>query len=369
MQKLDLFFQRSRLLQNSKALWRVALAIAVVCICWRLLQAGFVAAQTAEDRIPFAIDQPFTAHDSLNVDDESNADARDCLQGLCWKNSEFSVDCVRSESLRYEVLVRFPTAIPSGKEINDRVAMEWHLARDEQGQPVKAPAIIVVHESGSDMAVGRTIAKMISYQNIHAFMIQLPGYGERRDPKLGSDATKTVTLIRQAIADVRRARDAVAVLPLVDASHIAVQGTSLGGFVSTTAASLDGKFDSVHILLAGGDLYDVIENGEREVAKLRKQLHEAGLSGDKLREVVNVVEPNRIVHRLDPNKTWLYSAIDDQVVPLKNAKLLATKAHLAQSHHILMKADHYSGAIYLPSVVIDLRSAIRQLQESQPDAE
>lgn len=58
--------------------------------------------------------------------------------------------------------------------------------------------------------------------------------------------------LKQAVADVRRARDAAASLPLISGRVFGVQGTSLGGFVTSTAGGLDKGFDRVFILLAGG---------------------------------------------------------------------------------------------------------------------
>ncbi|MEZ6107251.1 MAG: hypothetical protein R3B96_14305 [Pirellulaceae bacterium] len=45
-------------------------------------------------------------------------------------------------------------------------------------------------------------------------MIQMPGYGKRRSSEPRDDSA-WLHAMRQAIADVRRARDAVAVLPTV----------------------------------------------------------------------------------------------------------------------------------------------------------
>ncbi|EAQ77375.1 hypothetical protein DSM3645_04400 [Blastopirellula marina DSM 3645] len=114
----------------------------------------------------------------------------------------------------------------TGSDKNDRVAMQWYAARDEQGHATKAPAIIVVHESGSGMTVGQLMAKGLRNQGFHTFMIQLPGYGLRKEGSRKTDGDLFLLRIKQSIADVRRARDAVAALPLVDADHIAVQGTS-----------------------------------------------------------------------------------------------------------------------------------------------
>jgi dienelactone hydrolase len=233
--------------------------------------------------------------------------------------------------------------------------------------PKRPPAVVVIHESGSNMAVGRIIARGLRAHGVHAFLLQLPGYGERRGEKKRDDAreeAELLTRMRQGIADARRARDAVAALPLIDASHIAVQGTSLGGFVAANAAALDGSsscgYNSVFITLAGGQLYDLIEHGEQDAAKIRRKLADAGITGDKLREITSHVEPTRIAHRLNPERTWLYSGTRDKVVPLKNARALATSAKLNDDHHVQMNADHYSGILYLPTILAHMRKQLPQ---------
>ena len=100
--------------------------------------------------------------------------------------------------------------------------------------------------------------------------------------------------MKQGIADVRRARDAVAVIPHVIRTNIALQGTSLGGFVASTTAGLDHGFQSVHIMVAGGDLYNLVLNGQREAGKLREMLATAGYSGEKMRDLFSQVEPLRL---------------------------------------------------------------------------
>ncbi len=58
-------------------------------------------------------------------------------------------------------------------------------------------------------------ARGLQHRGFHTFLLHLPYYGHRREGERPDD-TLFFTLIRQAIADVRRARDAVASLPLVD---------------------------------------------------------------------------------------------------------------------------------------------------------
>jgi len=307
---------------------------------------------------PVAFGKTFVGRDTLNPRKDEVADAQACLDGLVWPVGDFEVRCERAPERTSDMLVRFPSPVPSGDANNDLVALEWYVAHDEAEAPIAAPAVVVVHESGSAMPVGRMVARGLRLQGLHAFMIQLPYYGQRRVGGNKPRAERLVTLMRQAVADVRRARDAVAALPLVDAEHISLQGTSLGGFVSATSASIDNGYDQVFIVLAGGDLFDVIQHGGRDAANMRAELAEAGFSGDSLKALLAPIEPTRIAHRLDPLRTWMFSAQFDQVVPPKNAKLLAEAAGLHDEHHVRMLADHYSGAIYLPYLLTQIHGRI-----------
>ena len=201
------------------------------------------------------------------------------------------------------------------------------------------------------MPVGRLVASGLRDRGMHAFMVQLPHYGQRRGSKRAPKADLFASGMKQAIADVRRARDAVAVLPCVEANKIGLQGTSLGGFVTANVGALDQGFDRVFILLAGGDLPSMLKNGRREVAQMRRELANAGFTEDAVSQMLRVVEPTRTAHRLRPEHTWLYSAILDQVVPLDNGFALAKSASLSKDHHIRLLADHYTGIIYLPLVL------------------
>ena len=171
---------------------------------------------------------------------------------------------------------------------------------------------------------------------------------------------RLLTLLRQAIADVRRARDAVAALPEVAEAPVALQGTSLGGFVVATTGGLDRAFQPVFIMLAGGNLYELFQHGQREVAQARRELERQGLTGERLRELLWPIEPLRLAHRLDPQHTWLFTAEQDQVVPLAHAEALARAARLDRQHHIRFPADHYTGIIYFPGILQRVNDEIRR---------
>ncbi len=292
----------------------------------------------------------YEVKDTLQRDEEPNADARACLDGLCWNPSSFKAQTSPANG-PHDVWITFPSPLPSGHTKNDVVVIEGSLAKDKSGQPKKARAVVVVHESGSGMTVGKLFASGLRERGLHAFMVQMPYYGLRRGDQKRPTGPQVSSVMRQAIADVRRARDAVTTLPWVESDHIGLQGTSLGGFIVANVGAVDHGYDSTFILLAGGDLFGMMQTGKREVAQFRRELSEAGIEGEKLKQLLHVVEPTRIAHRLRPEHTWLYSALADQVVPFENGLVLAKAAQLDKQHHISLIADHYTGVIYLPLVL------------------
>jgi dienelactone hydrolase len=319
-----------------------------IVACW-LAGSASVQAETGE----------WVARDTLRMGRDSTADARECLQGFWWKRSRFPVRVEKATDGRYPWLVSFPSPLPTGAEVNDRVTVEWHAVRDDEGLAKRAPAVVVVHESGSAMEVGRLFARSMQASGVHGFLVQLPYYGERRGEGRPEAATQLVRTLQQGSADVRRARDAVAALPAVDSRYIAVQGTSLGGFVVACSASLDNGFDDCFIMLAGGQLYEMISSGQKDTASAREELAAAGYEGEKLRQLLAPVEPTRLGHRLDRQITWMYIAKQDTVVPLASAKALADVARLEPDHQMMLEANHYSAILHLPKILDHIITRIR----------
>ena len=304
----------------------------------------------ATGKVSVSLESRFDAMDSLNIGAEQVADARECLDGLKWTPGKFSVHIEAAQKDCGDWLVRFPSAKPCGDALNDVVAMEWYQVKGENGEPIEAPAAVIVHESGSGMTVGRLVARSLRSKGIHTFMMQLPYYGVRRPPEGRPAGMNLVGALQQGISDARRAKDAVAAMPWIDESRISLQGTSLGGFVTATAAGLDHGYHRVFVLLAGGDLYGTLMSGKKDAEKVRAELMKTGLSEDNVRKMLNTIEPLRLAHRFDPSRTWLFSGKYDDVVPPKSSKLLAEAANLDASHHVEMLANHYSGIVFMPMV-------------------
>ncbi|MFG0316133.1 MAG: dienelactone hydrolase family protein, partial [Planctomycetota bacterium JB042] len=213
-----------------------------------------------------------------------------------------------------DATVRFPSPKPRGDVRNDTVVLEWYRAvcSDEEGP---APAMLVLHILNGRMRVARSVAQAFRLNGIHAFVMHMPDYGERGDARYRLKVERFEERTWQAVADARRARDVIAALPGVDGERIGLQGTSLGAFTGSLVASVDRAFDPVFLVLGGGDLPSMFEFGQRDTAKIRAQFLRAGFDLDALKATVRAVDPARLAHRLDPARTWLWSAASDQVVP------------------------------------------------------
>jgi hypothetical protein len=71
-----------------------------------------------------------------------------------------------------------------------------------------------------------------------------------------------------------------------------------------------------------------------------------------------------LAHRVAADKTWLYSGSNDTVVPPVSSKKYALAAKLPEGHHIELPADHYSGVVFLPSVIQQMANLASQAPSS-----
>lgn len=325
-------------------------------LCVAVLSAAILPLQAEEAPIVKA-GATFTASDTLNCGPDASADATECLKGLSWTCGTFNVACEAAAEGKGDWLLRFPSPKPVGNAKNDLCGMEWRMARDKDGKPMKAPAVVVVHESGRGMIAGRIFANGLRAYGIHTFLMYLPGYGTRT-PDVRPGIKEMLPAMQQAVADVRRASDAVAGLPFVDHSNTALLGISLGGFVTATVSGLDHGFDKIFILLAGGNLPDVILQGGKDAAKIRALLEKAGVTEQQIKDSSRLIEPMRLAHRVDAANTWLFSGTKDEVVPPACSVAFAKAAKL-DKHHIELPVGHYTAAFMMPVILQQTADIIR----------
>ena len=335
-------------------------------LCMSLLCVGLTRSALFAEELAV---RTYQAIDTLNPQSvPATADQQECLAGLTWDAKAFTVTVHQLKEGPADALVRYPSPQKSNWPENDLVALEWFQPRDERGQIVDAstprPAVVVVHESGSGMTVGRMFARCFQKQGYQAFLLHMPGYGARRWERKPL-AHELLGLLQQAIGDVRRARDAVASLPEVNGETIVLQGTSLGGIISATVAGVDHGYQAVFLMLAGGDLRSVLDNGDREARKFREELLKANVHEEQLLQLCQQIEPTRLASRMQPGKVWLYSGKHDTVIPIHNANLLAQAGGLPSEHHLLMPVNHYTGILLIPLVLKHIDTHIQAVIEEK----
>lgn len=325
------------------------------------LIAGHALAQDAATPLP-AASQRLDARDSLGPLREERDAARAMLAGFWYEPQPFALEVrprADDEPGDCASIVTFPSPRPTGDALLDRVALEWFPARG-RAVPPRAPAVLLLHILDGRLLLERAVARALSVQGVHAFVLHLPGYQSRRLPGPRPDLLVMLARARQGIADARRARDAIAALPAVDAERISLVGISLGGILGTSVAALDGCFRHQFLFLAGGDLRGVLRDGEREIAAMREQIRRSGLADTDVAAALDACDPLTVAHRLDRARTFLFSADADEVVPPANARALGRAAGLEGGHHVWFRGTHHSGVLQLPEFVARMLAEIRR---------
>lgn len=334
---------------------------ATTVLAMLVLSGGAVSA-TAAAELNVEAAERFVGQDTLVAEAEPGSDAAAMLGQFSWDAGAFEVQLIRepAEVMSLEgvlatdadALATFPSPLPrdDADAAVNTVVLEWFAAEGAEAEAAR-PAVLVLDILDGRMRVARAFARTLAQQGIEAFAMHMPSHGWRQIDRFTFDGEVFFELCVQAVADARRARDAIGALPNIDTERISIQGTSLGGFIASAAASVDPVFDNAFIMLAGGNLYDMLHDGRREAAMIRRLMARSGFEGERLRELCERIEPTRLAHRLDPAKTWLISANGDQVVPAPNAQALADAASLDEANHFWLAGDHYSVLLHMPWAV------------------
>ena len=303
----------------------------------------------------------YPAADSLNIRQAGAPAAERTLNALRWTPGKFTVTVSEPDdpSLDCDAVVRFPSPRPAGDPAAtwNTVVMEWYQPKPS-GAAGQRPAVLALHILDGRMTIARAIARTLASRGIGSFVMHMPGYGQRKAKEPWYDVSRFFDRVQQAASDARRARDAIAALPGVDTDHISIQGTSLGSFIASLASGIDDAFDQTFLMLSGAEMYEMFHNGQRESKWIRERLLAAGFDDDKLRKMCDQMDPGNLAPRLDPKRTWLFSAKNDQVVPPANAAALAKAANLTGDHHRWLGGDHYTCILYLPWTVNTIAATI-----------
>ena len=233
---------------------------------------------------------------------------------------------------------------------NNVVPAEFYLPKKHDG---KIPAAVVLDIMYGNAVVPRGMARGLAAQGVAALYMPMAYYNTRRPPRhahvnwLEADPTRAVDPPRQTVMDIRRAKAILAARPEVDAKRIGITGVSLGGIMTALAAGVDGEFDRVVPILAGGDLATLIFH-TRETRRVCEAFQARGYDRAKVAELMAPVEPTHFAARIDPKTCLMINGDHDEVIP-KACTLDLWKA--AEKPTLLwLPSGHYSAAWYLPTI-------------------
>lgn len=294
---------------------------------------------------------------------------RQLLEPMLWTPQAFDVRLLplKTGEGDADALLAFPS--PHAVEGSDELAtvyLDAYLLTEGDGQLRAGPAIVLLPETSRRRTATLALARGLRASGIHAFVLQPPGYARRGGRGVSREPQIFLARSRQAVADARRAADAVRALPGLAGQPVSVGGISLGGFLTQLTAQLDDSFAGTFILLAGGDLHTVMVSGQKDAARYRQAFEAAGLKGPALREFLFQLEPLRGADRLNPATTWLYAGRYDTVVPPASSDAVARAVGLTGDHYVRLPADHYSGVLLLPGIVRHMARQIRRTAD-QPE--
>jgi dienelactone hydrolase len=274
--------------------------------------------------------------------DEANVPAQFQLKAAKFA---FEMELIRETPAYCVSTVRFPSPIETPDVENNTVHAEYF---QPTGQG-KRPAVIVLHILGADFALSRYLAARLADRGVAALFLKLPYYGERRPPGddkrfLSVDIQRSVLSMQQGVCDVRRASAWLASRPEVDASKLGITGISLGGIVSALAAAVDPTLNQTALLLAGGDLANVLWEMP-EGAKYRQMWIDSGRTKADLQTLTLPFDPVTYAGRLRGKRVFMMAGNIDEVVPPASALALWKAAGKPPIRW--MDCGHYSAAGYL----------------------
>lgn len=252
---------------------------------------------------------------------------------------------------RYSVSkLTFPSPVKSPDEANNTVHAEYF---EPVGFPGRRPAVVVLHILGADFPLARYLAARLADRGVAALFVKLPYYGERRPeggpgpvPRkfLSDDIERTMASMRQGVCDVRRASQWLASRPNVDPERLGVTGISLGGIVSSLVVSVDPEIKTAALLLAGGDLANVLWEMP-ETAPFRRAWSEAGKTVADLKALTEPYDPLTYAAGMAGKRILMIAGNVDEVIPPASARALWEAG--GRPPIVWYDCGHYSAAGFL----------------------
>ncbi len=189
--------------------------------------------------------------------------------------------------------------------------------------PGRHPAVIMLHHAEGATLLEDFVARRLAADGLPTLLVQFPYYGKRRPPdKVQADSLRKsdldvlLTVLRQGLLDVHRAKDWLRSRPEVDPNRIGLLGISLGAIAAATLAGVDPDFHRVALLLGGGDIAGILSSDLPGMQRTRQQFLHLAPDIEELRNKLRVVEPLTFARRVPPGTVLMVNARKDDHIPV-----------------------------------------------------
>lgn len=214
----------------------------------------------------------------------------------------------------------------------------------------RVPAAVIVHHLGGEMGIYEYVGMYMAANGVAAYVIQLPNYGDRREPNSKQGFLRQPPLVafrtfQQAALDVIRAGDFLRAQPEVDPDRVGLMGLSLGAFVASVARGVDPRLGRSVILLGGGDLINMVDL----IPGAKDKVKEAGVDLSVVANFVRAVDPVTFADRVATDDVIMLNAEQDEIVP-REATMSLWRA-FGKPKLRWINTGHYGIVLHLPTVL------------------
>lgn len=273
---------------------------------------------------------------------------------------------------RYSIYrLSYPSPVVTPLAQNNTVPAEYYVPNRMRPEDAKRPAVICMHILDGNFALVRMTCSKLASHGIPAMMFKLPYYGERGfadGPRaLATDPKLFVDSLAQGLDDVRRTVDLLASRPEIDPDRIGITGISLGGIVAAAASGIEPRLGRAMLILAGGDLRQIIHHAE-ETEDLRRLMRRVPPErGAEIRQALDAIDPLRhapgLRDRARQGKVLMINAAEDEVIAPPCTQKLAEALGIADQVVWLKGLGHYTAMAELPQI---LQMAVEFFGEDLP---
>ncbi len=264
----------------------------------------------------------------------------------------YTIQLLREDDKVRLYQLKFPSPFVSQWPENNVVPCELSLPKTITG---KIPAVVVLDILDGRAVFPRMMSRTFAENGMAALYMSVAYYNDRR-PKdkahlkmLETNPERITDGFRQSVMDVRRAKSILASRSETDPRLLGITGVSLGGIITSLAAGVDGEFDRVVPILAGGDLTEVVFCNSRETRRIRELMQRKNIGREQFTGIIAPVEPTNFASRIDAKRCLMINARLDEVIP--RAATDSLYKAIGQPRQFWTPLGHYTSALYLPLIL------------------